>query len=372
MAGRLLRNRILWLALMSGALVVTWRLFKRERIGETRRAKEPAKDVEATRAPVAGPLADPGADRSALGWGPLLTLTRFDVKSVVRSPAFFVLVGITLVNAIIGLWIAGDDTVSITLPVTRLMIQTLFTQFSTYPMVIAAYYAGELVWRDRERRVHEILDATPGGGLGVSWRPRSSRSPLCWWRWPSAAWRGRPGPAGQGLHHARARALRRLVRAAVGREHVLFAVLTVFIQTLVPHKFIGLLVVVLFLAGAAHAHQVRVRAQPLSVRGTSAVPLSDMNGQGNFARHAAWFRAYWTAFAAILTVLAYALWRRGASSPLKSRLQAPAVTPARRAGAGRCRLRAADGRARRVHLLQHQHPEPVPQPAGQPAVAGGL
>ena len=162
MAGRLLLNRILWLGLALGALAVTWRLFKRERTAETERRKETAKDAEAARTPNRGAAWQrPVADRRALGWGPLVTLTRFDVKSVLRSPAFFVLVGITLVNAIIGLWIAGDDPVSITLPVTRLMIQTLFAQFTTYPLVIAAYYAGELVWRDRERRVHEILDATP-------------------------------------------------------------------------------------------------------------------------------------------------------------------------------------------------------------------
>ena len=54
---------------------------------------------------------------------------------------------------------------------------------------------------------------------------------------------------------------------------------------------------------------------------TSPVPLSDMNGQGEYAKYAAWYRLYWTAGAAILAVLAYGLWRRGASAPLKGRLQ---------------------------------------------------
>ena len=55
--------------------------------------------------------------------------------------------------------------------------------------------------------------------------------------------------------------------------------------------------------------------------GAPGVPLSDMNGQGQFAHHAAWFHAYWTAAALILAVLAYALWRRGASAPLVVRLR---------------------------------------------------
>ena len=372
MAGRLLLNRILWLGLAMGALAVTWRLFKRERTAETKRRKETARDVEAARTPNLAPVAAPRADRRALGWGPLVTLTRFDVKSVVRSPAFFVLVGITLVSAIISLWIAGDDPVSITLPVTRLMIQTLFAQFTTYPLVIAAYYAGELVWRDRERRVHEILDATPAADWAFL-APKIIAITIVL--------------VALALGSVAAAVLVQLAKGYTTLElghyavwyvlpwvvnMVLFAVLTVFIQTLVPHKFVGLLVVVLFLAGQLTLTKFGFEHNLYQFGGTSAVPLSDMNGQGNFARYAAWFRAYWTAFAAILAVLAYALWRRGASAPLKGRLKR---LPTRLRGTPGWVVAVAgapDGGARRVHLLQHQRPEHLPHLSGQSAVAGRI
>ena len=63
--------------------------------------------------------------------------------------------------------------------------------------------------------------------------------------------------------------------------------------------------------------------------GNPGTPLSDMNGQGDFAAYAWWFRAYWTAGAVLLGVLAYALWRRGVGAPLKVRL---ARVPARMHG----------------------------------------
>src|SRR5262245_16768580 len=91
----------------------------------------------------------------------MLTLARFDALSVLRNPAFFVLVGIAFFNAIVGLWYAGHALVTITRPVTRVIINVLNEQFNLLPLIIAAYYAGELVWRDRERRVHEFIDATP-------------------------------------------------------------------------------------------------------------------------------------------------------------------------------------------------------------------
>ena len=33
-------------------------------------------------------------------------------------------------------------------------------RFTFIPIIIAIYYAGELVWRERDRRIHEIVDAT--------------------------------------------------------------------------------------------------------------------------------------------------------------------------------------------------------------------
>jgi hypothetical protein len=47
------------------------------------------------------------------------------------------------------------------LPVTRIMITQLIGGFVVISLIIAIYYSGELVWRDRDRRMHEIVDATP-------------------------------------------------------------------------------------------------------------------------------------------------------------------------------------------------------------------
>ena len=79
----------------------------------------------------------------------------------VRSPAFIVLLGIGFLNAIASLWFADEIYGNTIHPVTRVMIETLRGAFTIIPLIIAIYYAGELVWRDRERRMHEIVDATP-------------------------------------------------------------------------------------------------------------------------------------------------------------------------------------------------------------------
>ena len=91
---------------------------------------------------------------------------------------------------------------------------------------------------------------------------------------------------------------------------VLLAVLSVFVQVLVPHKFIGWAVMLLYMVGHRHAQQHRASSTTSTTTpARPAVPLSDMNGMGRFWIGRAWFQAYWLAFALMLVVLAYCLWR---------------------------------------------------------------
>jgi len=67
-----------------------------------------------------------------------------------RSPAFFVLLLLGLLNALASLGNPRTDRAYFTvLPVTNLMIQTLNLEFGIIPTIVAIYYAGELVWRER-------------------------------------------------------------------------------------------------------------------------------------------------------------------------------------------------------------------------------
>ena len=327
--GPLLQNRALWFAVALGLLAVAWYTFRRERRSQpgNRQSAAAAEEVGAGTASTRLPSA-PATERAS-GWAALTALTRFDMLNALRSPAYVVLLGIGFLNAIVGLWYAGDDSVSIIHPVTRVMIQTLIQQFTTIPLVIAAYYAGELVWRDRERRVHEIVDATPAPDwafvipkiLAISivlltLALISVGAAIC------------------------VQALKGYTHFELGHyltwyvlpwliNMVLYAVLAVFIQTLVSNKFVGLLIMLLFLVAQSTLPTLGLEHNLYRYAATSPVPLSDMNGQGDFALHALWFRAYWTACATTLAGLAYALWRRGVSPPLLVRLKR---VPARLSG----------------------------------------
>lgn len=48
-----------------------------------------------------------------------------------------------------------------TLPVTYHVLEVIGDTFSTFVIIILSYYAGELIWKDREQRIFELIDSKP-------------------------------------------------------------------------------------------------------------------------------------------------------------------------------------------------------------------
>ncbi|MFN8583460.1 MAG: hypothetical protein U0163_21100 [Gemmatimonadaceae bacterium] len=310
----------LWTAIACACLVVcNWYRPGAASARKSEERPEPAAQAAQTTSATAAPRPPQRRAARCLDGRPRPPSPGSTCRTVLRSPAYILLLGIAAMNAIVGLWIAGDDNVSITLPVmTRLLIKTLFEQYTQIPLVIAAYYAGELVWRDRERRVHEIVDATPA----ADWAfviPKIIAIAMVLITMAvlivgaSVVVQVLKGYASLEIGHYVTWFMLPWVVTLV-----LYAVLAVFVRAIISRCWrssCGLVIAAQLALG-----RIGLEHNLYQYAGTPPVPLSDMNGQGAFARHAAWFRVYWMAWATLLAVGAYALWRRGASAPLARRL----------------------------------------------------
>jgi ABC-type transport system involved in multi-copper enzyme maturation permease subunit len=160
--GALLYNRLIWIAVGLGILALAYSLFRfGVRGAKAKKSDKLARlaEQEPPSAPVAGPLPKPRFDR-ATAWAQLVARTRFEMAQVFKSPAFFVLLFLGVGNSMGSLWFAGEFYGTEIRPVTRVMISVLVSAFSLIPIIIAIYYAGELVWRERDRKTAEIIDAT--------------------------------------------------------------------------------------------------------------------------------------------------------------------------------------------------------------------
>ena len=203
---------------------------------------------------------------------------------------------------------------------TLRMIEMLQGAFSFVVVLVAIYYAGELVWRDRERRFADIVDSTAAPD----------------WTFLVPKVLGLIMVLGAMLLVSALAAV--LAQVLLGFPHpdwgqyigwyvlptladwALIAVLAIFLQTLAPNKFVGWALMVVFLVLQLSLSSAGFEHKLYSYGDRPSVPLSDMNGQGDYAGFAAWFRAYWTAFAIFLLVLTQGLWARGARDGVKARL----------------------------------------------------
>ncbi|MBM4239283.1 MAG: aminopeptidase [Gammaproteobacteria bacterium] len=326
--GALLYNRLIWIAVTAIVLAAAVRLYridgraKKESKTPSKASKDEtvlAQTADTAETKVTSPAAALSPRQRAVA--ALLALVRHDMVAAFRHPGYIVLVFIGCVNAGAGLWFADESYGTATLPVTRVMIDTLRGAFTIIPLLIAIYYAGELVWGSRDRRMHEIIDATPAPDWTFALPKMLAISLVLLSTLLFSTLMAMTVQLLKGYGHLEVSKylLWYVVPSTV--DVILFTILAVFVQSLVPAKAMGWLVMMLFIVAQTVIASMGFEHPLYLYAASTPEPLSDMNGQGQFAANAAWFRAYWSACALLLAVLAATLWRRGTVVSLRTRIE---------------------------------------------------
>ena len=322
LSGVFLGNRLLWTGVGLAVLAATYWLYQPTARGAKAGAVDKLKTLSAAPAQTAptAPLAKPSYGLKA-GWTQLWARTRFEMALVFKSPAYVVLMLMGLAFAITILMVSGEIYGTPVYLVTRVVITALQGSFGLVSMIVAIYYSGELIWRDRDRKVHELIDATATpdwtfllpktlalvlvlasilivgmiAGIGM----QISRGMFDFEIGKYLMWYVLPGTLGFGM----------------------IAVLAIVVQSLSPNKFVGWAIMVVYLISTIILGTMGFDHVLYRYGADISVPLSDMNGRGDFWKYALWTQAYWTAGAVLLLVLAYGLWRRGTETRFMPRIR---------------------------------------------------
>lgn len=316
LTGLILYNRLIWFGVALLMLAVANFVFRPGGKGVRTRQKDVADE---TPPHITGPHPLPHFDAASVrvqSW----KWARFEMAQVFKSPAFFVLLVIGLFNAVGAMWFADEIADYVVFPVTRIMVQALTGSFTIIPIIIAIFYAGELVWRERDRRTHELIDACPLPDWAFV-LPKVVAiilvliATLLVSVVAAIAVQTIKGYYTYEIGHYLVWYV--LPMSVVAIE---IAALAVFLQVLSPHKYIGWMAMAIYIVALLYLPSLGYENNLYIYGGTPELPLSDMNGAGKFWIGVTWFHVYWSAFALMLTVLAYALWRRGTETRYKPRL----------------------------------------------------
>ena len=320
--GGLLANRLIWLGFALFMLVVAyWRFSFTEKGASKRSLRKQAKKA-AKLARVVPQTVDESPslrpDKSA--WARLVTRTKFEVLQVVKHPAFFVLLIVGLFNTSGALFLGNQLYGTPARPLTFAVIPILQGGFTLIPIIIAIYYAGELVWRDRDRKMHEIIDATsvPGWSYMV---PKTIAVAIV--LFAALAISILSAMLIQSIRGVTPEAAKYFswYMLPLTLDMLILAILAVFVQALSPNKFAGWGIMVLYIVATTVLSNLGFE-HPLYLYGsTGPNPISDLNRNAVGYELGWWLRLYWGAFALMLAVLAHALWRRGTDTSLKPRLK---------------------------------------------------
>jgi ABC-type transport system involved in multi-copper enzyme maturation permease subunit len=351
--GVFLYNRLLWLAVGGAALAVMGVFFPMSVEALTARSQgrraarvreQEVQEARPARSRVAGQLPRV-SQRFGLSTtlAQLGSLTRLRIRTITREVPFWAIVGLLIVFAVNNGHFAGRMGGTNVWPVTYLMLQAVEGSATLFFFIVAALYAAELVWRERDNRFDGIHDALP---VATSTDWLSKLVAIAFVEVVLLTVTMLMGMLMQTLdgytHYEVLQYLKELY--LITFPQVLgFALLALFVQTLVSNKFIGHGIVI----GVVVIQPILFNfgwENTLYLPGM--VPqyvYSDMNGYGHYVRAIAWSLGYWFSIYAFLGVVSIAYTRRGAEVGLRLRTRVAAGRAASLSIAGIVFLLAAVG-----------------------------
>ncbi|MCG2585449.1 M1 family aminopeptidase [Massilia sp. TS11] len=319
--GLYLVNRLLWGGVAAVALMLGyWRFHF---FGSADSAKAPHVDTDA---PVhlsqtaVDTRATPDFAQRSLALL-LLQSSWLNLREAVKNIYFFVILLAGVLALVAGSLDMGALYGTSTYPLTYQVLELMSETYSLFLLVVTTFYAGELVWREREARVAQILDALPV----PSWLPLLSKLfALVGLQALMLAVGMLTGILIQlvrGYTHLELGLYVQTLFSGVLPAYVLLAVLAIAVQVLLNHKYLAYFVMILYYL-AILSFPVLGLDHPMLLYGVSPrVVYSDMNGWGHYLATERWFSAYWGGVAVILMTAALVFWQRGNNDALKTRLQ---------------------------------------------------
>jgi ABC-2 type transport system permease protein len=330
--GMFLWNRVLWLSVAIGMLFLTYFRFSfaySSTVSWLSRFKRNKKSFDDTPT-VSRAIIVPEVARSfrfATYLHQTLAIAQATFRKIVSNPVGLAVVGIiALASVVFGSRIMTQFGIPL-VPTTNLVLQYLTapvgdinSPWVVIPLLIM-YFAGQLIWSDRDERVGDIVDSAPvpewafvtGKFLGLS------LIIIVWMTTLMTA-----GILMQGNLEYYNFQIGLYLQTLFGLQlidYLLFALLALVVHVIVNEKKLGHLIMLLVFLFMAFPSAFQVEHNMLIFGAGPEWSYSDMRGFGPTIWPWLWFKLYWIAWALLLAVAARLFWLRGREQNWRYRLQ---------------------------------------------------
>ncbi|RIV25172.1 ABC transporter permease [Fibrisoma montanum] len=332
--GSFLTNRLLWLGISLGMLAFTY--FRFQFILPETAQRQKTRQL----------LASSVADQESLNWkaedtqplerGTYGLATQLRQLRLITWSAFLSLAKskaglplLAILALLFGLTIRGNLKGRGTplLPRTDFILHLLTAPltepkfFWTLIALLTIFYAGELVWRERETGLSELANVVPVPEwvlFGSQFLALSLVLPM-WLIFVMTA-----GLVAQVALGGGSPVIGLFVPVLFGLQlvdYLLFALLALCVHVLVNQKFVGHLVALVVYGAITFAPTLGIEHKLLIFAASPSWTYTDMAGFGPTLVPWLWFKGYWAAWALLLAVVAVLFWVRSREGSVASRLR---------------------------------------------------
>ena len=331
----LLANRLVWIAVGIAVFAFTHWRFRLAHPAEGRRARkrrekaatQAAQPVRAADLRPAIPPVAPRNFRLAGQFRQLLAIAGRSLRTVARGWTVLGPMAVVLFITVVAVSTRQEFFGVPMIPRTEHVLTFLTASIASpgnkvwmiLPLLVV-FYAGELVWRERDARLGEIAGAAPVPEW-VAFAGRFLALAVLVFGWMLVlVGAGMLSQAVHGYQQFEPGVYAKVILGLQFTDYLLFGLLALAVHTLVNHKQLGTLLALVVYGAIAFAPLLGLEHNLLVFGAGPAWTYSDARGFGPSLLPWWLFKAYWMAWAVLLAVLARLAWVRGRETAWRARL----------------------------------------------------
>ena len=316
-SGLMLFNRLIWLSLSLVILITSYFNFSfvKRKTGRLIKVKTSKADTK-----INLPIPAISKKKESLGTQ-FLTFFSINFKNIYRHVTFKILFLFSFILLLTDL-ISGYEYFGLkSYPLTYRMTDSISGTY-LFVMIILVFFSGELIWRDRDEKINEVIDSTPHNSM-ISLLSKTislfSLTIILHIFFVICAVLFQVIKGFSDIH------LSVYFWDFIYRAmpiYLLFCTSSIAVQVIVNNKYFGYLIsVVLILVLDIILLLADIGSNMLSFGSTPFMIYSDMNGFGPSEKGVFWFNLYWIFTGLTLLIFSSNLWDRGTNNRFKDRFK---------------------------------------------------
>jgi ABC-type transport system involved in multi-copper enzyme maturation permease subunit len=317
-SGLLFWNRLLWVAVGAAFLAFAYFRFSfTERRSKVQRVGDDA-DEGAT---AVTPLPAVSFTRRDAPGTTFLASLKIHLLGILKSTVFVVVLLAALLNCVPSIILSAREGFgNSTLPVTYWVLEIIAASLYLFVIAIITYYAGVLVWKDRDQHLDEIVDSLPAPEWIAYLSQLAALAVTVMLVQTLALASGVIVQACYGYHRYQFGLYFNQLFLRDGSFFLFFAVLAFFIHALAPNKYVGYFLYIAFaIANLFIWRPLNIATDLVKFGMAPDVTYSDFFGDAPYITAWRWYTLYWVLFCGLLGIATVMFWPRGRETGWRER-----------------------------------------------------